>query len=291
MSGTYPREIKNNSFYSNVINRVHNNNGNFNIIVDGLPRSGKSRACLKMAWDLDRSSISYRHRFDPKNICFSFQEVLKRVNRLPEKSVGRVIVWEEAGSYMGVNSRSWHSDFNMEASKLFQTMGYRRLILIVNLPHYYMLDKQVRMLIHAKITMEKIDRSKGRSKGRLEIISPHRNEYDIFRTPGVKVGKSGNTNYRTLYFNQPPKNLDSVYSSMERGFKNKWIEDAQKTIADGLIVKPKRIPLFRQLVKIIKDHGMEYNSAKEIFKLKEVQVLNPSAPVLSNALMIAKSSL
>jgi hypothetical protein len=283
MTLAFPSDLSGNAFYKHILNRVHRNNGNFNIVVDGLPRSGKSRACLRMGFDLDRDS-DWKRRFDPRNICFSFQDVISRINDIPDSQVGRVVIWEEAGSYTGANSRTWQSKFNMEASKLFQTVGYRRLILIVNLPHYYMLDKQVRMLVHAKITMDRVQGNLNRSKGTLDMVSPHRSEYDIFKSPGITLGSKNNELYRIIYFSSPPKTIDNYYVKLESEFKTKWIKESQEKLSETPIKKEPSISLENRILDLLEANGQNGLKIMDVYEIEAVKKLNPTYDTISRAL-------
>lgn len=240
MHHPYPADFKEIPLYQGVYNTVHAYGGNINWVTDGLGRKGKSRTNLKLGYDLDRHPKTFKERFSIDNVCFSFDEAKAKVtSKLP---VGTVVIWEEAGSVFGANARQWQSVINQKASNLFQIVGRRQLIFIVNLPNFMMLDKQVRMLCHIRTTCYGV-KTIGNSRGVLaktKILSPHHYLYESFSSPIYNFDGGGKFRVKeeNMLFQDAPKELVKAYLEKEKEWKDKMENSINKGSEPEVVIKP-----------------------------------------------------
>lgn len=128
---------------NSIIPRVTKRDKDAVLIYDGGEGSGKSTKGFQ-----DASYLDYQIRlllkkpleeiFDLKDICFSPDEFIKRVNNAKQ---GDVIVYDEA--YTGLSSRGTLSEINNLLVSMMMEMRQKNLIIIVILPTFFMLDKYV----------------------------------------------------------------------------------------------------------------------------------------------------
>lgn len=139
-----------------IYKNMHLLNSNQIILFNGLPRSGKSEASLDFAWNLDVHPETGARLFDIKNISYTLKNYMASIKNT--ERVGAALTWEEAGlSEFGANSRDFLSKDNKDASTIFQSMGFKRHLNLINLPLKTMMDKQLRSLVHWIVTTEKIN--------------------------------------------------------------------------------------------------------------------------------------
>jgi len=135
---------------------IHLLNSNQIVLFNGLPRTGKSEASLDFAYNLDVDAKTGERLFSLKNMSYTlkgYMQLIKTTTR-----VGAALSWEEAGlSEFGANSRDFLTKDNKDASTIFQSMGFKRHLNLINLPLKTMMDKQLRSLVHWIVTTEKIN--------------------------------------------------------------------------------------------------------------------------------------
>lgn len=227
-----PPDIRDNVILRPLWDSVHEG-GNRIVLVNGLPRTGKSYFALNAAYQLYRGpGPKFEHLFDcKKHLAFSKLDFQKMVQRT--KHVGAALVWDEAGvAELGAHARQFWSEGNIALSTLFQIMGFHNQIAFITLPMKIMLDKHLRMLSHATIETTKINKRKKRCyarfswnemtsmKGR-EVISKHPR---FVSADGVRH-KAG-----SISIPLPPKEIVKEYEARSHVFKN-WLE--QKLVREA----------------------------------------------------------
>lgn len=143
-------------FINEMRKAVTNRDGNKIITIVGMPGSGKSWACLRLAEVLAPDGY-----FDPKFIAYNKKDFYDIVNS--DFPRGQPIVYEEVGVNEG--NRSWAQ--NMDTNKILQTFRHKNAILLMNTPVKTFVDKQARDLNHAIFWMRKILHNKKQS-----VMSP-----------------------------------------------------------------------------------------------------------------------
>lgn len=234
-----PKDIKGNPIFSKIWNNVYKRNMNQIIIVVGLPRTGKSITSEYCAYQLDRDGEG-KHLFNPKtNVAGTFEALLELTESRNRR--GEVFIWEEAGTIMGANSRRFYTDANILASSLFQILGWKGQIVIVNLPINFMLDKQVRSLVHAMIITSRVDINKKRciAKFKWMSIDPERNKaYGKFPRY-YRDGKL--VKAKTISIPLPPKYIVDAYEEIEGKFKQKWVTDFRRQLKESQEIRDGRL--------------------------------------------------
>ncbi len=132
--------------------RLIRNNKNVLSVDLGGTGSGKSYRSLRKA------ELWYKYQFNmpynPKNICFSVEDVIRRIHS-GELKRGEVLIFEEAGANLG------SLDFQNKISKMFtyvlQSFRSMNLAIFFNLPYLSMLNKQARLLLHVQFESHHID--------------------------------------------------------------------------------------------------------------------------------------
>jgi len=144
-----------------LYSRLIRNNKNALIATTGATGSGKSYQNLRMAelW----YHYYFKNKFPQENICFSIDELMRRLVSGKLKR-GEILIFEEAGANFG------SLDFQNKISKLFsyilQSFRSMNIALFFNLPYLSMLNKQARLLIHTHFVTSGIDYKNGVSQSK-----------------------------------------------------------------------------------------------------------------------------
>lgn len=216
MTEKIPPLIKGDMVLRQIYTNVYRRKMNQIILVNGLPRTGKSELCLKVAEALDP-------QFTVDNIAWKYKDLLKLEK--DSNRTGEVLMWDEAGiAEWGANARQFWSEGNLSASTLFQTMGFKRNIVLVNLPMKIMLDKHVRSLIHVMIKTLGIDYRRHACRSKVYFMEP--SEY-------VPEGKSkfprfnwygGRYKVKSKMWGRASKELRDAYVERSEGIKQQLQE-------------------------------------------------------------------
>jgi hypothetical protein len=215
----FPPNIKLNPFLKYVWIKTKGRNSNFILLVVGLPGSGKSYAALNLLYNL-MVQLNGKSKLTPENcmdrVVFSAIDFSKAVERF--NAVGDVLIWEEAATIEGANSRRFWEEKAIYISSLFQTMRFKNQVIILTLPSGLFLDKQLRMICHGTIIMQGHDEKRSWGKIRIHSYSPEQNK-TYMPSPRfvdeneniVKVGK--------VFFDLPPKWLIEKYEEKQQAWK------------------------------------------------------------------------
>lgn len=237
MSVATPPDFADNPVFQKIWHTIYRKRGNFIILVTGLPRTGKSTLCQSLAYCLERHYETFEHTWDCKSSTFStFKDLLDAMTNNKRK-LGKVWVWEEAGAVgKGANARTFYDKLNIVAGTIFQTMGFKRNILIVNLPSLGMLDKQLRSLIHCWIKTMHINPDRGTITAQLKwskmAMFQNRDERLMYQFPryyvdGIKCVA------KTIEVGLPPEKVLKDYKELEKNFKNTWMDEYNEILQNG----------------------------------------------------------
>lgn len=248
MTAPLPRHIAKDPVLKHIYQEVWVNKMNQIILVNGLPRTGKSELCLRLGEALDP-------KFSVKNIVWKYKDLLNKIK--DSKRIGEVIMWDEAGiAEWGINARTFWSEGNISASTLFQTMGFKRNIVLINLPMKMMLDKHVRSLIHVEIETKGVDMHLKKCRSKVVFIEPAFNwkndvltKFPRFFYKGVKY------KLNQKYWNRASKPLRVDYiresNKLKQILQEKLIHDAKvKRLAEEKKAMKKDLEsLYNEVVK------------------------------------------
>ena len=224
-----PPDIKKVVPLRHLWNAVHEDRSNQIVLVNGLPRKGKSVLACSFAWHLYRGTTGdFEHKFDvEKHVAFSKLDIQQAIKKY--KTVGACLIWEEAGiAELGAGARDFWSSGNKALSTLFQTMGFRRQIVFVTLPTKIMIDKHLRLLSHVEIEAFKVNRRKKRCLARIKW-NEMGNKGDIYGKYPRYVEDGLRKRIKTLSIPLPPDEVLKEYEYRSELFKE-WLQN--KLISD-----------------------------------------------------------
>lgn len=224
MTKRIPPKIKKYPILKEIWVNVFRRRMNQIILVNGLPRTGKSELCLWLGYMLDPN-------FSMDNIAFTYRDFLTKIKE--SKKVGDVLIWEEAGTIEGANARKFFSESNVSASSLFQSLGWKRQIAIINLPCKIMLDKHVRLLVHAIIDTKGVDYNNNVCRAKFYWARYSASKDIQYRQSHVFFKNGILQKVTDLEVGRAPKPLRREYMKLESEFKNKLQAKLERGAIDG----------------------------------------------------------
>lgn len=266
-----PPDISDNPIFRYMWNAVHNG-GNLNVIINGLPRTGKSELALDFMWNLYRGTTKdYEHKFEvKKHVAWSKIDFQKKVSKY--KDIGACLGWDEAGiAELGAHARQFWSEGNIALSTLFQIMGFHQQMCFITLPMKIMLDKHLRMLSHISILTYKIDRNKNRCKAIVKWLEPSSSKSnEILSKYPRYVTDVGRYRVKSISIPRPPIEVVEEYKAYSEVFKD-WLEkrliqQEEKRHFDKTIQAPRK----RQLNDIFEK--IKKNPAPYLFRDGKINV-------------------
>lgn len=238
-----------------LYSRLIRNNKNVLGVELGSTGSGKSYRDLRKAelW----YDYYFKEPFPVENICFG---VLKAMKRLSSGNLrrGEVIIFEEAGANLG------NLDFQNRISKMFtyvlQSFRSMNIAIFFNLPHFTMLNKTARMLMHYTFESAGIDYKSNQNKCKpLFIQINQRSGKSYAKYPIAKINGSSRQ-IREFSFSRPSQYLIDAYEKKKEDYLNESITNYTDEIeAIEEEKKPKRLkPLepYHQKIYDLKKEGM-----------------------------------
>lgn len=221
-------------FYWNVLH----NDLDLVIVIIGRERSGKSTLSGETALYINKMRKRYWNLppiYDAKkDKTFRASQFGQAVADSKEK--GRVIVYDEGVT--GMNARTAMSVTNVALNDILYQCGMKNLVLVVNIPAFFGLDKNVRtrrvaIVLNVLMKSRKIRDEKGNVFN--QIVRGYFDAYigkDISKIQegdnGVEV--FGSPTFRNLRFTRSEENQTT---DMERSEKQKNIEYAAKRIREA----------------------------------------------------------
>jgi len=180
--GKVERPETNNYIYNKILDRIHEKNKNYILVVCGETGSGKTYAATRMAEQLDPTFNADRIKFPPiKDLTDTMLEKKKN----GELKQGMFWVLDEGG--IAQSNRRWYSDANVYFNFILQSFRKWAQGVITTLPHLNLLDPQSRQFRNAFARME--------ARGRVIYYNSYQIEkngevYDCYyRKDGEKIKK------------------------------------------------------------------------------------------------------
>lgn len=225
MSYDIPPDIKGIVPLHKLWRETHENKMNQIVLINGLPRKGKSEIGLNFAYHLYRGTgKDFEHKFDvAKHVDFTKLDHQKALRKYT--TVGACLQWEEAGvAELGASAREFWSGGNKSLSTLFQTMGFRRQIDFITLPSKVMLDKHLRMLAHVEIEAYKVKPAKRRCFARIRWNEPSSREDKVYSKYPRYIEDGLKKRIKTISVPRAPEEIRREYVARSEVFK-KWLQD------------------------------------------------------------------
>jgi len=184
-----------------------------NIMATGMPGSGKSWSCLTMAVEITKVTGK---PFDPNvHIVFTLDEFWKLYNDQELCPPGSVIIFEEVG--VNVNSKQFMSKTNVFFGKVFQTMRYRGIAVMLNTPSLGFLDKTPRSLLHWHFSTKSLNRKKGYCEMKPKMVEIDQQTGQLY-FPFSRL--RDHQRITRLRVTKPPEDIIKVYEKRAKEFKD-----------------------------------------------------------------------
>lgn len=221
-----PPDIKDNVILRPIWDAVHQGMNRI-VLVNGLPRTGKSEWCINAAYQLYRGpGPKFEHKFDTKLHCkwskIGFQKMVRDYT-----DIGACLMWDEAGiSELGAHARQFWSESNIAISTLFQIMGFHNQVAFISLPMRTMLDKHLRMLSHINVETLKIDKKRDRCLARVFWIEMSTRKENEIISKYPRFINSDGLRCKVIMASVPraPLEIRKEYEVYSKVFKS-WLED------------------------------------------------------------------
>jgi len=222
MTQAQPDVIKNCFLYRHMWNNVHQRDLNATFVIIGTPGRGKSTLGLKISEDFDPS-------FSVDRVCYSVVDMVRLLARKGREALkpGSVILFDEIVNEQGGYSRTALSRHNQVMNFVIANMRARRLILIICLPKFTQLDKDIREVgLTGVFQMLSIDRKRNLSKSKYKWISVDEMTSNNF-TPYPRIVDQENLKkYKVtaLWFGKPSKELEKAYKTKKFEYMAEKVE-------------------------------------------------------------------
>jgi len=279
-----PEHLYNNFIYRHCWNNIWTRDLNATFCIIGIPGRGKSTLGLKICEDLDPT-------FNTERVCYSIKDLAHLLAKKGKERLkpGSCILLDEIVNEAGAYSRRALSKTNQIMNFIMANMRARRLILIICLPKFTQLDKDVREVgLTGVFQMQTIDRTKNMAKTKFkwrsvdEMSGGTMDPFPRLRHPEthekVKV--------TAVWFGKPSKELEKAYKEKKKNYMGSKVEnwllmltdkkdgDAKvtaKQIANEVINNPKKYQKDGKFdyIKIMAEFDMGDQKARNITKLAE----------------------
>ena len=243
------------------MNRMMENNKNYLNVTTGATGSGKSYSCLRVAelW----YAFYFKKEFPKENICFSVEDLIRRLNS-GELKKGDVLVVEEIG--VGANAKNFQSKTNKALQFILQSFRNLNIIVLFNVPHFSFFDKTARMLMHSHFQTVKINKRKG-----ICILKPYflniSQQTGKIYTKWLRIKNHGKVVKITrLNIAKPSQYLLDVYEDMKDRFVKTLIKGLEVSIAVDIQPKEQLKPMTPRQ-KAVFDYASQGKTTNEIAEL------------------------
>ena len=226
---------------------MHEKNRMFSAVIVGKPGSGKSWAAMAISELLDCTTKS-GSRFDISRATFGAHEFADVVHKKEEMRMGNFIIVDDAG--VTVYSRDAMVKNVRDITKIFQTIRFLNYGIILTLPSWSMLDKNIRRLVDVYIEMTEPGVFK------FMWIRPSAFSQDVFRMYPIRYTSKSHPDGTTMRkeikvmrmeIDKPSEDLVDAYETKKADFMENLYEEYSKGMVPG---KQK----FKVAYKYIKDH-------------------------------------
>jgi adenylate kinase family enzyme len=288
MVAPMPEHFKKNFIYRHCYNNVWQRDMNATFVIVGTPGKGKSTLGLKIAEDLDKT-------FTVDRVCYSVQDMVALLAKRTQTGKaalkpGSVVLFDEIVNDSGSYSRTALSKHNQIMNFVIANMRARRIILIICLPKFTQLDKDIREVgLTGVFQMITIDRVRQRSKAKFKwrnadeitgnMIDPFPRLVDPNSKEKFKITR--------VWFGKPSKELENAYKKKKFEYMinsaEKWLsmltnKDGSKKlvhardIAKEIAANPEKFKTDGKLdyIKVLANYEVGDQKARNIVKTAEL---------------------
>jgi len=210
--------------------------------------SGKSYVCLRIA---ELWYQKYFHEPLPvENICFSIEDMMKRITSKKCRR-GELLILEEAG--VNVGSMDFQTKIVKSFNYVLQSFRSKNIGIICNLPHFGMLSKQTRQLLHMLLQTQGIDKSKKLSHIKPFNLQVNQQTGKVYRHyPQIIVGKYYEK-VEKLTYSIPSEPLRQEYEHR----KGVFVDDlAQEVLNVARLGNKKPLTEFQKRLWAVREQGV-----------------------------------
>lgn len=257
----------------------------WSMIVVGSPGSGKSYLATSVACLLDRPTTG-RARFSVDNIFFTASDFAKWIAK--PCRIGEFCIVDDAG--LSLASREAMTKTLKQIAKTFQSCRYLNRGIILTVPSFDMIDRQVRGLINAYAEPTKID-----FDNELTIAKFHELETDprsgtvYHHRPKRLVWEMHPSGYpskrpevlNSLAFDKPPEEIVSAYEEKKRLYLNKWNKENAEVISAAenpqRVIKQNRFDYYYPLINNNREAYLKDGSKRKQIDFSKILMKFPTA--------------
>lgn len=231
------RRLPNYKIWRKIWKSLHYRNKMFSCVIVGKTGAGKSWLSIAIAQALDRTKGS-GSRFKQENITFGANQFAEAVNR--DQPKGGFIIVDDAG--LSLYSREALNREVVNLSKIFQSVRFKNRGIILTLPSWAMLDKNVRRLTDAYIEVLDWDQSTKETIFKFQWVYASPLGDTIYRRYPVRkiesstrIGFQFNTTERQLQSTFPiaSKSLLNLYEKRKEKFMNNMYQRFETEMKAG----------------------------------------------------------
>jgi len=283
VSQRMPEHFKPNFLYRHCWNNVWTKDLNAIFVIVGIPGTGKSTLGLKICEDLDQT-------FNTDRICYSVQDLVKLLHKKGKERLkpGSCVLFDEIVNEAGSYSRRALSKHNQIMNFIIANMRARRIILVICLPKFTQLDKDIREVgLTGTFQMIHIDRKKKLARTKFkwrdvdEMTGGTADKFPRLKHPDydhkVKV--------TTIWWGKPSEELEKAYKEKKKSYMETKVENwlsmlsnelkdkklTAKEIATEVLEDPKRFMRDGKFdyIKIMSEYDLGDQASRNITKLAE----------------------
>lgn len=237
-------------------------------LVTGLPGTGKSSACLRLA-ELTSIKLHGENRITPDNVLESNLDILKALRET--KKPGKIFVVEEM-SVLFPSRRAMASE-NVTVGRILDTCRKKQVILFANAPIFTSIDNHARSMAHILVETQKILKTQAVvvSKAWRLQTNPHTGK--CYRHRFLRGNRDVNLFYTRKpdnevweeYEKRKDKFLDNLYDRLQKQQQKKQDREDK-----NLGISPKRVVIQRpptekelKAYNLVRVNGLKLREAAE----------------------------
>ena len=195
--------------------------GKMNVVhVIGLPGTGKSWYCLRLAEQLAKEIHGDEYKITERNVVDDLLSLLRFIRAV--KRPGEIVIGEELGVWL--NSKRAMSAENVDASYVWDTLRKKRIIVLGNNPIRKEIDKSLQVLSTMQIQTLSLNKTLG-----ICIVKPFRLQAnpDTGKVYRHRLHTDGREVHR-CWSGKPSKELTDAYEKS----KDDFLEALYKRLED-----------------------------------------------------------